>query len=358
MKPLGCLLPLSIPYQAAVQLRNRLYDIGVLTVHRVDAPVICVGNISTGGTGKTPFVIHLAERLKHLDAGHSIKVGIISRGYKGSARKTLVVNDGKRQLADIWSAGDEPVLITESLPHTVVVVDRNRFRGADKAVRDLRVNLILLDDGFQHRRLHRDLDITLLDGRNPLGNRRLLPAGFLREPVSSLKRADLIVLSKAKGTDDKLADRALKLGNLLNKPVIVTRMKHKYWRRIDHSELLAPEEIAGKKTLAFAGIANPSNFFDDVVELGADLVQRITVPDHCRYNKSQLDYISTQFARSRAEWLVTTAKDMVKLPPLLRFLPVYYLETSMEVVVGDELLDKELSRMIDKVQKKSGRKPG
>ena len=347
MKPLGCLWPLSIPYQAAINTRNRLYDIGILKSLKVNAPVISVGNLSVGGTGKTPFVIHLLERLKELKGKRKLRSGVVSRGYKAGTGGTMLVSDGRRQFEDVRIAGDEPVLISESVSGVVVVVDRNRHRGAEFAVREQRVNLVVLDDGFQHRRLYRDLDIVLLDAADPLGNRRVLPAGYLREPVSGLQRADLIILSKAKGTDDELAERALKLQNLLKKPVAVTRLAPVFWRRINQTEILAPEEIAGKKTIAFAGIARPESFFDTVRTLGADLIRCIPLPDHCNYSKRYLDYVSGQFVRNKAEWLVTTTKDALKLPPILRFLPLYYLDFKLEAVSGEEILDEMLLPLLD-----------
>ncbi len=349
MKPLGCLWPLSIPWQAAVRTRNRLYDIKALTTRQVEAPVISVGNLSVGGTGKTPFVIHLVERLRNLAAPKKLNIGVVSRGYKGRAKNTLLVADRTRVLEEYTRAGDEPVLIAQSAKGTVVVVDRKRSRGARFAVDDMKVKLVLLDDGFQHRKLHRDLDIVLLDATNPLGNKRVLPAGFLREPVSALKRADIIVLSKARGEDEELTERALRLKDLLNKPVIVTRFVPQYWKRLDRTELLASEEIKGKKVAAFAGIAKPESFFDTVRDLGADLVKTMPLPDHCKYSKFYLDYISGHFIRSRSEWLVTTEKDALKLPAILRFLPLYFLESKMEVVAGEELLDEELLKILKDV---------
>ncbi len=330
-------------------VRNRLYDLGLLKVRRVDAPVISVGNLSVGGTGKTPFVIHLTDRLKKLVGARKVKLGVVSRGYKGSADETLLVSDGRRRLADFMSAGDEPVLMAESAPGVVVVVDRNRFRGAEHAVKNLRVKLLLLDDGFQHRKLHRDLDIVLLDASDPSGSRLVLPAGYLREPYKSLRRADIIVLSKATGDNDELGERALKLRELVKKPVVVTKMVPRYWRRLNQAELHAPEEIAGKKTTAFAGIARPDSFFNTVTSLGADLVEALPMSDHCNYSKRYLDYISRRYLHSKSEWMVTTAKDAIKLPPILRFLPVYLLETNMEVVFGEEKLDEALLKVIDMV---------
>jgi len=356
VKPKGWLLPLSIPYQIAVQVRNRLYDLNVLTVHDVELPVISVGNLSVGGTGKTPFVIYLINHLRQLmvtpDSDNSGKIygnkklGVISRGYKGSATGTAVVNDGRRMIFGADVAGDEPVMIAESSPGTVIISDKNRVRGAQVARDEYRTKMLILDDGFQHRRIRRDLDIVLLDGQNPLGNRRLLPAGFLREPVSSLARADIVVLSKAVGNNEELKERAAKLEKIMNKPVVVTRLVPKHWRRVGKAELMSADQVAGKDVTAFAGIASPGSFFDTVADLGADLKAIIPLPDHCSYSKLYVDKIANGYVRSKSELLVTTAKDAVKIPAIMQLLPIYYLKTDLEVVVGQEHLNDALRKLL------------
>jgi len=349
LKPIPILWPLSIPYQGVIQTRNRLYDLGVLPTYDAGAPVISVGNLSVGGTGKTPFVMHLVDRIRRLTPARKVRLGVISRGYSGRAQGTLVVSDGRKVVASVKDAGDEPALIAEASPGVVVVVDRDRVRGAGLAVKEHRARLLLLDDGFQHRRLRRDLDIVLLEAENPLGSRRVLPAGFLREPARALKRADVVVLSKAVGDDEELKSRASRLQDLIGKPVAVSRLTPKYWRRVGVAELLAPEQVSGRKVAAFAGIASPDSFFDTVRGLGAELTARIPLPDHCRYSKSHLDRVAGVFVRSQADWLVTTAKDAVKLPSILRFLPVYYLEVETRVVAGAEMLDEMLNSVIERL---------
>ena len=345
MRPHSWLWPLSIPYRVVIGIRNKLYDLDILPSHKVDVPVISIGNLSTGGTGKTPFVIYLAQKISKLAAGRK-KTAIVSRGYKGNSGGTLVVSDGRRVMTDFWIAGDEPVMIAESNPESIVIVDKNRVRGSKFAIDEFRAAVILLDDGFQHRRLKRDLDIVLLDGVDPLGNKMCLPAGFLREPPRSLARADIVILSKAAGSDEELSNRAANLSELIKKPVFATRFKPRYWRKSDHSELLAPEEIAGKKVVAFAGLAKPASFFETVAKLNAEIVAEIPLPDHCEYNKAQLDMVAGTFARKRADWLVTTAKDAVKLPPLLKFLPLYYLDAGIEFASGEKILDEKLRQII------------
>lgn len=348
MKPSGWLLPLSLFYQAGVQIRNRLYDNGILESQTVETPVISVGNISVGGTGKTPHVIFLVERLKSLMGQRKIKTAVITRGYKGAARGTHVVSDGRKVISTPYFAGDEPVLIAESLPGTVVIKDKNRTRGARYAIDEAKSGILVLDDGFQHRRLNRDLDIVLLDAENPLGNRRTLPAGFLREPVSALSRADIVVLSKAVGTEAQLAERAERLAELISKPVVVTSMVPKCWRLCHKAELHWVEEVKGKRVLAFAGIAKPKSFFDMVESIGAEIAATLPLPDHCNYQKKYLDLIGSHFVTSRAEWIVTTGKDAVKLPGILSLLPIYYLDIGIEVMSGADILDSRLKEVISK----------
>jgi tetraacyldisaccharide 4'-kinase len=346
MRPHSWFWPLSIPFQVGVQIRNRLYNLGILPSHKVDAPVISVGNISVGGTGKTPIVLLLVERLKKLRPGKGLKIAIISRGYGGTAKGTTVVSDGRRTLSDPFTVGDEPYMMAEAKSGATIIVDRDRLRGAKFACEMFKANLILLDDGFQHRRMKRDLDIVLLDGRNPLGNRLLLPAGFLREPVSSLSRAGLVVLSKSVGDDKELEERCAKLSALIKRPVIATRVVPKYWRGVSRAELHDANSIRGKRVAAFAGIAHPSSFFETVEQLGAEIAIRIPLPDHCSYGKFYLDKIAREFVLSHAEWLVTTSKDAVKLPPILRLLPVFHLEIEHQIAAGVNILDELLKGIV------------
>ena len=314
--------------------------------------MISVGNISVGGTGKTPFVIHLLERIGKLTGG-KVRTAVVSRGYRGSASGSLIVSNGRKVLAFPDTAGDEPVLIAESSSGAVVVVDKDRVRGARLAIEGLKAKVVVLDDGFQHRRLRRDLDIVLLDAQNPLGNRLVLPAGPLREPVKSLRRADLILLSKVTGELDELTTRAEKLSRVLDRPVAVSRMVPKFWRRVGKGELLTADRIAGKKVVAFAGIAIPDSFFRTVADLQAEIQLRIPLPDHCHYSKAYMDFITRKFVQAKAEWLVTTSKDAIKLPLIFRYLPVYYLDVKMEVVVGGELLDERIEQVLDFRHRKS-----
>ncbi len=341
-KPNPFLLPLSLPYQAAVQLRNRAYDNKIITTHDVEVPVVSVGNISIGGTGKTPFVLTLLDLLHQLKLPRKGRSAVVSRGYKGKAKTTTTVSDGKHIFVDAETAGDEPVMIAQGAAGSIVVVDKNRTRGANHAIKDLKAGAIILDDGFQHRKLNRNLDIVLLDGKNPLGSKRLLPAGILREPASSLQRADIIILSNPSGNLEELSKRAEMLESLIGRPVIVTRHEPQYWKRAGRNELMGLEEVQGRNVLGFCGIANPKVFFESVAAEGANIVGKISLPDHGKYKKNVVNNISKEFSRLKAEWLVTTAKDGVKLPPLFCLLPIYQLFIKTKILIGQERLEKAL----------------
>lgn len=354
MKPHSFLWPFSIPYGIAVGVRNRLFDLGVIQSYAAGAPTISVGNLSAGGTGKTPFVLELIERIEKIDNRLSRKIAIISRGYGRSTKGMEIVSDGKRVVGDPFSCGDEPYMIAENARRSVVIVDENRLRGAEFAVGQLGVKVVILDDGFQHRRLKRDLDIVLLDGRNPLGNKLLLPAGFLREPVSSLARADLIVLSKSVGDDIELEERCRKMSELIGKPTVATRISPKYWKRSGKAEVEGLDQINGRRVAAFAGVANPGSFYEAIESIGGEIVSAISLPDHCQYGKFYVDKIAHAFTANRAEWLVTTEKDSVKLPPILKLLPLYFLKIGHEFGYGSEIIDDLIRKTIHIEKKASG----
>ena len=185
---------ISVLYGGLTHLRRRLYTRGRLKSHRLPCPVISVGNLTLGGTGKTPLVIHLAEKIQ----GMGYRPVILSRGYKGLAEKGgAVVSDGRNLLCDARQAGDEPYLMAILLPTVPVVVGRHRYRAGMDAIRRFQPDIILLDDGFQHLQLKRDLNLLLLDAQNPFGNRYLFPRGTLREPEVSLLGADAVVLTRS-----------------------------------------------------------------------------------------------------------------------------------------------------------------
>ncbi|WP_457599799.1 tetraacyldisaccharide 4'-kinase [Hydrogenivirga sp.] len=281
---------LSLLYGRAVGLRNLLYDRGVLKQRRLPVPVVSVGNVSAGGTGKTSLTRFLAHEL-----GRTLQVAVLLRGYRRRSRGALVVSEWGNLKTDVRSAGDEAYLLAKLLPKASVVVSEDRYRGGMLAVRELGAELIILDDGFQHRGLYRDVDLVLLR-RKDLKD-RLLPAGLLREPLGSLERADALVLSY-----QEVEPFEFSFGD---KPVfkLFREFKHLLSSRWERLPLSALKE---REVVAFAGLGDNEQFFRTLERLGFRLKERLSLPDHYHYEGFEL---------GEEEVYLTTPKDMVKLPP-------------------------------------------
>jgi len=301
---------ISFVYGVAIQLRLIAYKVGLLSAKSLPAYVVSVGNITTGGTGKTPFVAMLAEW-----AGkNGFKAVILSRGYKGRRnRSTIVVSDGKKVLASVDAAGDEPFLLAKKLPSVPVLVSKKRHRIGHLALKLFNSELLLLDDGYQHLSLQRDLNILLLDAKRQFGNRSLLPLGPLREPVEQIQRADLITVTRC--TDehpgDDLADFLHR--DFPGRPIF--RCGHFPDQVIFPivGKTHPPGILAGKKVVAFAGLANPDDFLEMVKSLGAHIIHFKAFSDHHSFAKAEIEELASQKRRSGGDFLLTTEKDWVRI---------------------------------------------
>ncbi|APG25494.1 tetraacyldisaccharide 4'-kinase [Syntrophotalea acetylenica] len=327
------LLPVSFLYAALMRLRAFLYRIGWLHVYRAPVPVISVGNLSVGGTGKTPVVDYLIRCC--LSRGR--RVAVVSRGYGSADGPALrVVSAGKGPVLDVRQAGDEPWLLARRNPCACVVVAPRRADGVRYAVDCLGADLVLLDDGFQHLAVARDFDLVLLDASRPFGNGRVLPAGILREPISALKRGSLFLLTRASGPG---ADPPLLPGPVL-------RCRHVM---ADHA--IGPNgnswsfaQLAKLRGLAFAGIAEPQNFFHGLEQRGLKLHQTLCFSDHTKYDGQDLSRLVA--ASVQADYLITTEKDAVKLMAARLPLPCYVVTMDVEFFETGEL-EKRLFAVID-----------
>lgn len=341
----GPLAPiLSVPgalYRCAVAVRNALYDSGRLPARRLPCPVLSVGNLSVGGTGKTPLTSFLAAILR--EAGY--RVGVVSRGYgRRSGRRALLVSDGRSLVADAADAGDEPFLIARDNPAVAVAVGADRFEAARLLLARHPAEVILLDDGFQHRGLARDLDLLLLDGRDPWGNGKMLPLGPLREPLSATGRADAIVLTRSDGRRPASLDPILTRYNP-DAAVFHCRLEAGTFVRPD-GESVAPLSLRGFAAYAFSGIARPERFEEDLVALGLRLVGRRRFPDHHRYRPEQIDRLAREARARGAEVLVTTEKDLVRLDaPPDGASPLYALTLRVAPAGGGDLTAWLLDRL-------------
>lgn len=317
----------SFPYRTVMRLRNVAYDRRWRTVHRAPVPVISVGNLTVGGTGKTPVVELVARKLR---ARHR-RVTILSRGY------------GNRD-----GCNDEALLLEQNLPDVPHLQGPDRVTLANIACDELDSEVLLLDDGFQHRRLARDLDLVLIDATNPFGGGRLLPAGLLREPVSSLARADLIAITRSDiappGALQAIHERIAKENPTVGRMEICFRPQS--FCQFDHpARELA--DLAGAKALAFCGIGNPDPFWMSLRQLGLTLIETRPFPDHHSYSRKDVDSLAAWALQRRPDVILTTQKDAVKLPvSALGNVPLYALRISAVVLRGDEQLDAALDELL------------
>ncbi len=336
------LAPLSVLYGAVTRTRLALYQRGVLKLLRLDAPAISVGNITTGGTGKTPLVEWVACSLVR----EGRKVCILTRGYgRENPNTRIVVSDGQRILANEVEAGDEPRLLAENLlGQAAVISDTDRFAAGEWAVREFGSDAFILDDGFQHLRLVRDLNIVTIDATNPWGGGHLLPYGRLREPRGVLSRADCVVITRADQAHDldSLRSEIEKLSH--HRPIFTSCMKVRGLRRLEHD--FSKEDYASDRSIegpigVFCAIGNPLAFIKQLKAEGYDLVSIQEFPDHFKYDERDVSALVERAKGAGAKSLITTAKDAVKLRALRFDLPCYVLE--IESVVNDE---DELRKMI------------
>jgi tetraacyldisaccharide 4'-kinase len=329
-------------FSLVVRCRNLAYDRGWLPRARAPLPVISIGNLTAGGAGKTPLVLHLAERL--VRAG--VPVGVLTRGYRRTDRRPLVLAPGAPLPA--WTrTGDEPWLLRRRLPAIALGIDADRARAARALAPHLPGGAFLLDDGFQHRQLHRELDLVVVPVTEPLADGRLLPAGHLREPATGLARAHLVVLMSAPGSSDPLIEGAARaaVSELApGRPVAVARSEITGVRGIGASDaLLTPLAALAGPVAALAGIARPERLARAIEASGVEVGERCFFPDHHRFSATDRERIASAASRVRA--IVTTEKDEPRLLDAvlegggsIAGVPVLVARLAIELVAGERAL--------------------
>jgi tetraacyldisaccharide 4'-kinase len=325
MTGISWLHPLALLFGAGARLRLQLYRSGLRKVRRAARPVVSIGNVAAGGTGKTPFVRYLAREL----ASRGKHPAILTRGYGRTTRGTVVVSRGEGLAVTVPEAGDEAALLARALPHVPIVADAVRFRGAATAESlGVPVDLHLLDDGFSHVALARDVDIVLLDATAPDAGGDFLPAGRLREPLSALARADLIVVTKCEQADPsaaiELAARHARGIPLFRARTVVTGIFDRDGTRVE------PANLPPGTVVAVAGLAHPEAFFATVDRLGISPAASLPFPDHARYGDFRIGRILRAAEETGATALLTTEKDAVKLEGAVP-LPVFRVAIEMRV---------------------------
>ncbi len=320
---------LSLLYRLIINFRNRLYDHKLLKEVKLACPVISVGNITVGGTGKTPCVIWLAQMLQQ----RGYKPAVLSRGYGGgNSQPVNIVTDGDKILLSGTVAGDEPLLIARSLKRIPVITGPDRILTGRAAVNNFGANVLICDDAFQHRRLYRDINIVLLDSSSPLGNGHLLPRGSLREPATALRRASVLIATRSAEATKK-SDLIGKLAQAGNIPVFHSNHRTAGIVRGDYSVQLPPDMLDGKKICVFAGIGEPSSFKKSILAAGAQIMSFDIFPDHHRYSRTEVKKINERFFQSGADLLLTTEKDGMRLQKYAEFLrTIYFMRIALEIV--------------------------
>jgi tetraacyldisaccharide 4'-kinase len=333
----------AVAYRAVVGLRNALYDSGRLGVQRLPCLVISIGNLTVGGTGKSPLTSCIASLLR--ESGY--RVGVVSRGYRRKAAvDPLLVSDGRALLADARSAGDEPYLIARDNPAVPVAVGADRARAARLLLRAVSPEVIVLDDAFQHRRLARDLDLLLVDRHDPWGNGKMLPRGPLREPLASITRAHAVILTRSDGQCPSSLASALERFNP-GAALFHCTMEPRAFVRPD-GETIGLAALKGFSAYAFSGIARPERFEADLRALGVRLAGSRRFPDHHAFRPRDMEQVAAEARRAGAEVLVTTEKDLVRIGEAPdSSLPLYALAIRVSFPPGRDLQPWLLDRLAD-----------
>jgi tetraacyldisaccharide 4'-kinase len=343
--PLKAILyTLSLLYLLITKFRNWLYDHKILKAVKLSCPVISIGNITVGGTGKTPCVIMLAQMLKE-QGFHPV---VLSRGYGGKSTQSInIISNGCIIMHSDKFAGDEPLLIARSLPGIPVITGPRRILTGQFAISNLDADILICDDAFQHRQIFRDINIVLLDSERPRGNGHLLPRGSLRESWAELsRRADAVILTRSSQTGES---NSFIGKEYLLKAIPLFRSRHKAKDIVagNFSSSLPLSSLKGKKMCAFAGIADPRHFLNTLSDTEAEIVSYDIFSDHHYYSRRELEQIRNNFLKSKADFLITTEKDGMRLLEFKDILEtIYFLRVEMEILPDKKLLQNFILQKI------------
>ena len=332
------LAPLGVVYRFIMWARNRFYDIGVFPSKKLPCKVISIGNVTLGGTGKTPAVITLAKYFQK----QAISVAVLSRGYGRKTKKTVLVTDGNEIQSDWRAVGDEAFLLAHSLNSVPIVVDNNRFRGGSFLIKNYNPDIVILDDAFQHRHIKRDVDVVLLNSIETSRNHRLIPFGNLREPMGQLKRADIIILSKTNLGDfpedihiEQFSEAPLHTAELEAETFLLDKDKTK----------IPVHNYHNKTCVMVTSVGNPNGVSKTVDKMNLTVATHLRFRDHHVYNQRDCNKINKALKEKNSDYILTTEKDIFKLCSISRKNNVLSLSNEIyslpvKFVFQDKTLDK------------------
>lgn len=327
----GFLAILSFFYELAHRTRHFLYRTGIFRSVRLPCPVISVGNLTAGGTGKTPMVEHIAHALTK----RNLRVAILARGY------------GR----EVSGYDDEDLISEASLENIIRLVGRDRVALARRALSSFRADIVILDDGYQHFRIDRDLDLLMIDATNPFAGEHLIPRGLLRERPHAIRRADLVILTHVDQVPQEVQRDLFERVRSLSPTVPILEAVHHpiSVRSLTNKRRYEIESLKGRTVYAFAGIGNPDSFHRTLESVGASVVKFRAFPDHHGYSADDLRLVNAEAQEFMAELLVTTEKDSARLHPEAFELPVAALRIELELVRGEEILEERLDALARRV---------
>ncbi|MFZ0452227.1 MAG: tetraacyldisaccharide 4'-kinase [Ignavibacteriaceae bacterium] len=339
------LLPLVPVYAAVIKVRNKFFDKNIFKAKKVDAKVISVGNITIGGSGKTPLVIYLANLLKK----HGKSVGVLSRGYGRKSKGYLLVSDGKNIFTSVDLSGDE-IFHTAMECNVPAAVSENRFDGANKLIKDTGINVMILDDAYQHRWIKRDINLLICEQRflleTSLLNQSLLPSGNMREPLSSVKRADAVILNR-KFSEKK--DIPSKLSNHFEGKEIFSGFYSAIgFGDIKNHTKYELEEFHGQQSLIVSGVANPYSFLNILKQVHINTDYKLIFKDHKDYSLKEVQLIRKKFYSTNSHSVVTTEKDAVKLTKFSKELDdidIFFLKIELKIDNEESFIDFILNKI-------------
>lgn len=334
------LKPLSALWENLYKIRRSFYEYGIIKKDYFKVPIISVGNVTFGGTGKTPMIVWLTKKLE----SYNFDVAILTRGYKGDLEhKSGIIKGGQRFLSNPQVFGDEPLLISKRMTRGAVIVGKNRAKNLKKYFHEVNPDVVLLDDGFQHIQLYRTFNIVLFDALLPIERYQTAPMGYLREGLTALKDADVILISRADQVDEVKLESLLELlGKYHGKETIIGKFKYEpsgAYNCFD-KKIMEMSELKNKRVMAVTGIASPESFYNLLEANGANIVKKMVFPDHHFFTNEDINEMLIESVKQDAI-IITSEKDMVKLHKVTKDPRITYVNINLKFLSGeDELLSK------------------